>query len=143
MRPDNTRFLIQAAHQRSQATRQRAIHALRDLAAAGTPVTFQTIARTAGVSRSWLYAQPDLRAELERLRALSARAPSSPPVPTRQRATDASLRRRLQAANADLRRLRDENRQLREQLARALGERRAAATRPSKHNGSVTIGPCS
>ena len=47
MRPDNTRFLIQAAHQRSQATRQRAIQALRDLAAAGDPITFQTIARTA------------------------------------------------------------------------------------------------
>jgi len=69
MRPDNTRFLIQAAHQRSQATRQRAIQALRDLAATGDPITFQTIARTASVSRSWLYAQPDLRAELERLRA--------------------------------------------------------------------------
>jgi hypothetical protein len=143
MRPDNTRFLIQAARQRSQATRQRAIQALRDLAAAGDSITFQTIARKAGVSRSWLYAQPDLRAELERLRALSTRAPSSPPVPAQQRASDASLRRRLQAANAELRQLWEENRQLREQLARALGARRAATTRPSKHNGSVTIGPCS
>jgi len=77
-------------------------------AAAAHPVTFQTIARTAGVSRSWLYGQPDLRAELERLRALSARAPSSPPVPARQCATDTSLRRRLQAANAQLRQLREE-----------------------------------
>jgi uncharacterized protein (DUF58 family) len=143
MRPDNTRFLVQAAHQRSQATRQRAIQALRDLAAAGDPITFQTIARTAGVSRSWLYAQPDLRAELERLRALSTRAPTSPPVPARQRATDASLRRRLEAVNAEIRRLRTENHQLRQQLARALGQRRAAVIRPSKHNGSVTIGPCS
>jgi Family of unknown function (DUF6262) len=77
MRPDNTRFLIQAARQRGQATPQRAIQALRDLAAASTPVTFQTVARAAGMSRSWLYGQPDLRAELEPLRALSARAPSS------------------------------------------------------------------
>lgn len=131
MRPDNTRFLIQAAHQRSQATRQRAIQALRDLAAAGTPITFQTLARAAGVSRSWLYAQPDLRAELERLRALSTRAPSSPPVPARQRATDASLRRRLEAVNAEIRRLRTENHQLRQQLACALGQRRAAAIHPT------------
>jgi hypothetical protein len=86
MRPDNTRFLIQAARQRGQATPQRAIQALRDLAAASTPVTFQTVARAAGMSRSWLYGQPDLRAELERLRAPSARAPSSPPIPARQRA---------------------------------------------------------
>ena len=143
MRPDNTRFLIQAAHQRSQATRQRAIQALRDLAAASDPITFQTIARTAGVSRSWLYAQPDPRAELERLRALSTRAPTSPPVPAQQRATDASLRRRPEAVNAEIRRLRTQNHQLRQQLARALGQRRAAVIRPSKHNGSVTIGPCS
>jgi hypothetical protein len=124
MRPDNTRFLLQASRQRSQATRQRASQALRDLAATGTPVTFQTVARAAGVSRSWLYAQPDLRGEIHRLRALTTPAPSSPPVPARQRASDASLRRRLQAANAEARRLREENRQLREQLARALGTRR-------------------
>jgi uncharacterized protein (DUF58 family) len=101
------------------------------------------VARTAGVSRSWLYAQPDLRAELERLRALSTRAPTSPPVPAQQRATDASLRCRLEVVNAEIRRLRTENHQLRQQLARALGEHRAAAIRPAKHNGSVTIGPCS
>jgi hypothetical protein len=27
-----------------------------------------TVAREAGVSRSWLYSQPDLRAEIQRLR---------------------------------------------------------------------------
>ncbi len=142
MRPDNTRFLIQAARQRSQSTRQRAIQALQDLAATGTPVTFQTVARAAGVSRSWLYGQPDLRAELERLRALSTPAPSSPPVPARQRATHASLRRRLEAVNAEIRRLRTDNHQLRQQLARALGERRAAATGPATPTSSTMIGPC-
>ena len=143
MRADNSRFIVQAARRRSQATREQAVRALRRLAASGDPVTFDSVARTAGVSRSWLYAQPDLRAELERLRALSTRAPTSPPVPAQQRATDASLRRRLEAVNAEIRRLRTENHQLRQQLARALGQRRAAVIRPSKHNGSVTIGPCS
>lgn len=105
MRADNTRFLVQAARRRSQATRERAIQALRRLAATGDPVTFDTVARTAGVSRSWLYAQPDLRIEIGRLRAQQGRAPSSPPVPARQRASDASLRRRLEAVNAEIRRL--------------------------------------
>ncbi|TDU01672.1 hypothetical protein EDD99_0035 [Streptomyces sp. 846.5] len=36
-------------------------------------VTFDAVAKKADVSRSWLYGQPDLRAEVERLRAISAR----------------------------------------------------------------------
>jgi 3-methyladenine DNA glycosylase AlkC len=147
MRADNSRFLVQAARRRSHATRERAIQALRRLAAKGDPVTFETVARTAGVSRSWLYAQSDLRLEIGRLRALQqegqARAASSPLVPARQRASEASLRRRLEAVNAEIRRLREENRQLREQLAWAIGERRAASIHSSREDRSATIGPCS
>jgi hypothetical protein len=145
MRADNTRFLVQAARRRSQATRERAIQALRRLAVTGGPVTFDTVARAAGVSRSWLYAQPDLRLEIGRLRAHhhqgQERASSAPSVPARQRASDASLRQRLEAVNAEIRRLQAENRQLREQLAWALGERRAA-THPGR-SGSTMTGPCS
>jgi hypothetical protein len=145
VRADNTRFLVQAARRRSQATRERAIRALRRLVAAGEPVTFDTVAHTAGVSRSWLYAQPDLRLEIGRLRAHhrqgQERASSAPSVPARQRASDASLRQRLEAVNAESRRLRAENRQLREQLAWALGELRAATH--LGRSGSTMTGPCS
>ena len=143
MRADNTRHLIAAARQRHELTRAKAIQALRTLDAAGAPVTFETVANQAGVSRSWLYAQPDLRAEIEQLRTAHRRAPASP-VPARQRATDASLHRRLEAATAEIRRLRQENHQLRDQLAHALGERRAAAVRPATRtsSSSTMIGPC-
>jgi Family of unknown function (DUF6262) len=154
MRADNSRYVVQAARRRSQATRERAIQALRRLAASGDPVTFDSIARTGRVSRSWLYAQPDLRLEIGRLRAQQRErqgmVPDSPPVPARQRGSDASLRRRLEAVNTEIRRLRQENQRLREQLAWALGEQRAAAVRgsarhegASPHSRSVTIGPCS
>jgi Family of unknown function (DUF6262) len=79
----------------------------------------------AGVSRSWLYAQPDLRTEIDRLRTAHRRAPASP-VPARQRASDASLLRRLEAAQQRIRHLAEENRQLREHLAQALGQQRVA-----------------
>jgi hypothetical protein len=67
-----------------------------------------------------------LRAEVERLRV--RQCPSSPrrPVPDRQRASDASLLRRLESATERIRHLETENQQLREALALALGERRAA-----------------
>jgi Family of unknown function (DUF6262) len=147
MRADNTRHLIAAARQRHELTRAKAIQAVRTLDAEGSPVTFEAVAQAAAVSRSWLYAQPDVRAEIERLRTAYRRAPATP-VPARQRSSDASLLRRLEAATQRIRQLTEENRKLREQLAQALGERRAtvtrdtASTRTARRPSSVTIGPC-
>jgi hypothetical protein len=125
VRPDNTAPLIGAARRRHELTRAKAILALRELDHAGTPVTFQSVASAAGVSRSWLYAQPDIRAEIDRLRDATQWAPS-PPIPASQRATDASLLRRLAEARDRNRRLADENSRLRRQLAHALGDQRAS-----------------
>jgi len=124
MRADNSRHVIAAAHRRAEQTRQRAVTALRRMDATGQRITFDAVSRAAGVSRSWLYAQQDLRAEIQRLRQ---RHPATPPAqapPQRQRASDTSLLRRLEAATARIRRLETDN-QLRDALARALGERRA------------------
>ncbi len=129
MRADNSAHIIAAARRRSDDARRRAVTALRRLDADGQPVTFSTVASAAGVSRSWLYAQDDLREQIGRLRTRQQQAPSSPPVPDRQRATPASLLRRLEAATVRIRVLESENRQLRDALERALGEQRAAAIR--------------
>ncbi|WP_277816890.1 DUF6262 family protein [Streptomyces sp. CT34] len=104
MRADNSRHIVDAARNRHEYPRAKAIQALREIDAAGATVTFDTVARAAGVSRSWLHTQPDLRAEIERLRAARRRA-SADSVPARQRASDASLLRRLEAANERNRRL--------------------------------------
>jgi hypothetical protein len=128
MRADNSRHIVAAARQRREYTRAKAVQALRALDTEGQTVTFQAVASQAGVSRSWLYAQPDLRAEIERLRGIQQRAPESP-VPAAQRASDASLTRRLEVANERVRCLVKENRDLREQLARVLGEVRELRTR--------------
>jgi hypothetical protein len=127
MRADNTRHILAAARQRHELTRAKAIQALRTLDAEGSPVTFEAVAQAAAVSRSWLYAQPDVRAEIERLRDACRRATATP-IPARQRSSDPSLLRRLEAATQRIRQLAEENRRLRDQLARALGEQRSAAT---------------
>jgi hypothetical protein len=126
MRADNTRHIIAAARQRHELTRAKAIRALRTLDADGSPVTFGAVAQAAAVSRSWLYAQPDLRAEIDRLRTAHRRSPASP-VPARQRASDASLLRRLETAQQRVRQLTEENRQLRAHLAEALGQQRVGS----------------
>src|SRR5579872_6922425 len=97
MRADNTHHVIAAARQRSDQTRKRAVAALRRMNATGKPINFDTVSREAHVSRSWLYSQDDLRAEIERLRQRHpAQAPAAPP--DQQRASATSLLRRLEAA---------------------------------------------
>src|SRR6266851_9440931 len=98
MRADNSHHVIQAARLRAQQTRQRAVAALRRMDAAGQRITFDAVSREAGVSRSWLYAKDDLRAEIERLRDRHPAPPAAPVPPQRQRASDSSLLRRLEAA---------------------------------------------
>ena len=58
MRADNSGHVIDAARRRSQATQQRAVAALRRMDNAGIAVSFESVAKEAGVSRSWLYTQP-------------------------------------------------------------------------------------
>jgi len=119
--------LNQAAAARHQRTIARAERALRELGAEGATVSFQSVARRAGISRQWLYTQPDLRAAIERLRD-QAPAPGDG-VPAPQRATEASLRQRLETLRAENRRLRQDNAALRDELALLYGERREARTR--------------
>ncbi len=147
MRADNSHHIVTAARRRATATRRRAVAALRRLDNAGQAISFDAVAREGQVSRSWLYSQPDLRSEIERLRARRAPAPIGPRIPDRQRASDASLRRRLEVVTERNRQLETENRQLREALAAALGEQRATSIigRPGdtpRKKSQPVIGPC-
>jgi hypothetical protein len=72
----------------------------------------------------WLYTEPALRAEIERLRD-RASGPSDG-VPARQRASEASLRQCLEILRAENQRLREENSVLKAELAIAYGQQRQA-----------------
>ncbi|MGI8423413.1 MAG: DUF6262 family protein [Chloroflexota bacterium] len=107
---------------RHDETLRRALDAL---AADGLAVSIQAVARRAGVSRQWLYMQPELRARIEQLRD---RQPS-PTMATAtalddQRARERSLRQRNEALLVDNRRLRAENQTLRDELAVLYGQLR-------------------
>jgi hypothetical protein len=133
MPADNTHLVVAAARRRAQATRRRAVAALRRMNVAGATISFDALAREAGVSRSWLYTQPDLRAEIERRRD-PLPAPPRPAPPERQRCTDASLRQRLELATTRIRELETDNKRLRQALAEALGDRRQVTTRAPRHD---------
>jgi hypothetical protein len=121
---DTTIHLSAAAERRHEHTRARAIAAMHELDQAGTALTFEFVARHAGVSGSWIYSQPDLKDEIRRLRAQQQRL-SSAPIPSVQRAGDPSLLERLEITTHN-RELSGENQRLRRQLAHALGQLREA-----------------
>ena len=133
--PDQTPAMVAAARRRRELTRAKAVRALREMERAGSPVSFAAVAQAAGVSRSWLYTENDLRAEITRLREATADRPKTPPIPVSQRASEPSLRQRLELAQQRIRQLRNDNDRLRRELAHALGGQRHPVRRRSDRPG--------
>jgi TolA-binding protein len=130
---DRVEALREAALARHANTVARAAAALQVLTRRGEPITFRQLAETAGVSRSWLYRQPDLRDAIERLRGSGHS--QGHPVAAPQQATPDSLRQQLHAYRGEIARLRAENQALGEQLARKLGAARAeSVTKRAGHH---------
>ena len=123
MRSDNSQHLIAAAQRRRADTLERARRALHELGQTAQRHTITQIAAYAGVSRSWLYTQPELR---DQIRRLTTPANSNAPEQHVERGSDASLRQRLTLAHERIRELNDDNRQLRNQIAHLHGQLRAA-----------------
>jgi hypothetical protein len=119
-RANNAGHLLRAAADRRDAATHRTVAVITEFDRTGAAVTVAGVASAAGVSRSWLYEQPDLLQAVARLRDRTGAAP----IPQAQRSSDESLRRRLDAARIEIDRLQTENAALRDQVARALGEQR-------------------
>lgn len=114
-------------HERCVANARAAIKAMDD---EGVPISFPAVSRRAGVSRQWLYTEPEVRAEIEGLRDLQGAGGRQRPV--RERASDNSLRTRNRTLLEENGRLRDEISVLREELAVVHGELRAARQTPKR-----------
>jgi len=127
MPADRALQLAEHARARHEQTLQRAQAALAAMAHDGTPVTVARLAAEAGVSRAWIYTQPGLRDQIARTQ--HGHAPARPPAQqAASRASDESLRRRLELAHQKITQLRTENQQLRQDLATVHGQLRAART---------------
>ncbi len=97
------------------------------------PRHIHIVAAAAGISRSWLYTQPDIAGQIWRLREPASRAIGTA-IPAAKRSGEASLRARLSIALQRNQALSQENAPLRRQPARALGDQRSA--RPQSGNDS-------
>lgn len=122
MSVEQIELLTANARRRSEQTLQRAQETITAMAARGDSITVARLAQAAGVSRSWIYTQPELRERIEQLRlAAPARPPGSV---TASRASLESLKRRLDLAHQRIAQLRDENEQLRRSVEQLHGQLR-------------------
>ncbi len=128
MRADNSHHLVASAQRRSEATRERAMASIHSLAARGEVVSVSRVAEDARVSRAWLYTAPDVRSLIAELAGPPVRG-RQPAPPSSQRASDASLLRRLELALRRVEDLTAENRKLRSRLEVHLGAERATRAR--------------
>jgi Family of unknown function (DUF6262) len=139
IRARRTAVLTAAAKAKSEAKAASADQAIRRLVKRGEPVTFQAVQREAGVSHAFLYGNPDLRAQIERLRA-QARPQQVPPGDSSSDNTIIQAltsqishlkkqhRHETQALRAALEQAHGENLQLRRELTRLGWNPQPAAT---------------
>jgi len=125
MSTDNSAYLTEATRRRSEHVRTRAIEAIRRLDRDGATINYVTVAAAGQVSRALLYRDPNLRGEIERLRA-SVTSPK-PRRPAAERASTKSQIQLLDNARVEVAALRNENEQLRQRLAETLGQQRTQA----------------
>ena len=103
----------------SQLKRERVAAAVDALAAIGRELSIAAIARHAGVSRKFIYAHPELRAQIEQ-RARQATAATTARAAAGGRVTVASLRADLANAKAHNHRLRQQLGALEQRLSETL-----------------------
>jgi hypothetical protein len=93
---DNTAALAEATRRRSERARRDAENAITAAQRSGLRTSFAAIAKTAGVSRPWLYTQHDLVTAIRQLRNRRHATERTGAQPV----SVASIQRRLEAALA-------------------------------------------
>lgn len=120
---DNSAALRRVRRLDSRTKRQQAADAIAAMEQSGEPITFPAVARRAGVSVSFLYADTALSSCIAGARERQRQAGSDRAwqLPPRSLITEQSLRAELANARERARRLADEVAFLRERLSRQLG----------------------
>lgn len=111
---DRKKFLNKLHEQRRAETRQKVDDAIKRLIKANENINFNSVASESGVSKKTLYNNPDIRERIESLRHQQAQVPKPSQVKRQmdennKDALIASLKRKIK-------KLEEENKQLREQL---------------------------
>lgn len=115
---DRLASLARANTHRHEATRTKARTAIDQMLARQQRITINSVARTAGVSRTFLYTQDDLLTEIRKLAGEDSHRMPRPKRPS----SEESLRARLAVALDEVRSLKEGNRELRLTIERLTAE---------------------
>ena len=114
----NTIGLREAGLKRRAEATTRVEEAIKTLLKDGKDITFNAVIQVAGVSKSWLYSQPELRARIDVLRRQTAR---SQKLPQKNAATDNSKDTMISALRSQIKELKSEIETLEKQVQVAYG----------------------
>ena len=118
----NTTGMALHAQRRKEQKRQAVEQAIAALLREQKPVNFNTVARTATVSKAYLYSQPDLRERIDALREQELTQRLRQPTVRPSSKTDAGKDLVILAKDRRIKELEAENRKLQQQLKVALGK---------------------
>lgn len=121
----NTHGLLAYAQRKAEETQKRVHQAIDQILREHQTVNFNTVAKAAGVTKSYLYAHQDVRERIEALRAQQGQEHIERQWTERQQhqaRTDKTKEVLLAAKDRRIKALEAENRQLKEELKAARGK---------------------
>jgi Mg2+ and Co2+ transporter CorA len=114
----NTEGIKSAAQKKRQDSFDKADEAIKSLIKNKKPINFESVAQAAGVSRQWIYNQPELKSRIETLRAQQSPKKA---IPQSQSASDASKDAIIKTLRQRLRKVEEENKEIQKRIEVAYG----------------------
>jgi Family of unknown function (DUF6262) len=114
----NTEGIKAAAQKKRQESLNKTDEAIKVLIKTQKPINFESVAQAAGVTRQWIYREPELRRRIETLR--EQQSPKKA-IPKNQSASDASKDAIIKTLRQRLRKAEDENKELQKRIEVAYG----------------------
>lgn len=115
----NVEGLRDNAQRKRQEAYSRTDKAIQQLLKERKTINFNTVAQASGVSKAWLYKEPDIKARIEHLREQNQGAKKAPP---QQRTSDASKDALIKNLKVRIKQLEATNRELRSSNEVAYGQ---------------------
>ncbi|PPA87641.1 transposase [Brevibacillus laterosporus] len=116
----NTTAVIAFANQKKEDTRQKVDFAIKKLIKQNRNINFNTVATTAGVSKSYLYNHTDFRERIESLRKQQLQVKS--PKSVKRNMSDESKDALMEVLRERIKKLENENKRLKEENKRLNGK---------------------
>ncbi|BAY29189.1 hypothetical protein NIES2107_10300 [Nostoc carneum NIES-2107] len=108
----NVEGLVDNAQRKRQETFEKVEQGIQQLIKEKQVINFNTVAKVSGVSKAWLYKEPEIKERIEHLRVNYSRTEKVPP---KQKTSDASKDAIIRTLKEKIKKIEAENRGLRDQ----------------------------